>query len=406
MIGCGTPEVSCRRTRVLNITPSGDLGGRERQLLSISEALRENPSIQFDVLFMNARGPFYEASVEAGVVTLTAPTGLFQTLRYVELMRTYDIINFWGVNWRVFLAGILSGRTLTFSLQGARGVMQKRIKDLVVPAASRSDTRISFVEKTGYSIWKSRLRRFLRKWLLIHFLRRCSTVIVPSQYLADFCVSYYGLRRNQIAVINNAVNFNSIITTKTEKAIREELGLSPDTFLVGVAARYDTRKRLDRLIEAMGNLKKYPTIQAVIYGGGDPQIKANLDRQIEEYGIEGKVLFPGFRNDIYNYINALDVFVLPSDSEGMGLSIVESVFLRRPTVVFQDGGGVLEVIKDKQTGYVVKTVAELSELIVSLYKKQEISQTICEQGHDFVLNQFDVTLTAKEYARLLIGMNE
>lgn len=395
-----------KKIKILNITPSGDLGGRERQLLSISQSLKNSPDVQFDVLFIKGRGPFYEASLEESIVTLSSPNGMIKAFNfYLRVMNNYDFINYWGVNWQAFLAGMLSGAVLTFSLQGARGVMKKRIRDIVpekLIKENKSTISTTKDKATTDGVWRNRLTRFLKKWFLIHSLRRCSVVITPSKYLRDFCVSYYGLRLEQIVVINNAVNFTSIKTTKSKESIRQELGLGPDIFLVGVAARYDQRKRLDRLIDAIGKLKEYDKIKAVIFGGGDPAVKSMLDQQVAAYHIENKILFPGFRNDIYNYINALDIFVLPSDSEGMGLAIVESVFLGCPTVVFQDGGGVLEVIKNKLTGYVVNNVKELSDLILLLYKNPQLSTNICRQGKDYVMRNFDVNTTAQEYSNLFM----
>ncbi|KAB2881483.1 glycosyltransferase family 4 protein [bacterium] len=399
-----------KKVRVLNITPSGDLGGRERQILSISQSLKDNQEVQFDVFFIKAQGPFYDASLREGIVTMSLPSGVTNTIPYyLRVMKSYDIINYWGVNWQAYLAGILSGAIMTFSLQGARGVIRKRIKDIFFEKLFKKDSIENVksnhkINVISDSIWKNRLIRFLKKWLLIHSLRRCDVVIAPSQYLCDFCISYYGLRVEQVKLIKNSVNFESIKTTKSKGSIRLELGLEPDVFLVGVAARYDARKRLDRLIEALGNLREYDKIKGVIYGGGDATIKNKLDLQVAQHKIEMKILFPGFRDDIYNYINALDVFVLPSDSEGMGLAIVESVYLGCPTVVFQDGGGVLEVIKNRKTGYVVNDVKELSELIISLYKNPGMSQDICKEGKTFVMENFDVQKTAKEYADVFVKL--
>ncbi len=397
-----------KKLRVLNVTPSGDMGGRERQLLLISQSMKKDQGVQFDVLFLRGTGPFYEASLSEGIVTLKPPEGGLEAIVYcIRLMKTYDVVNFWGVNWQVFLAGIISGAILAFSLQGARGVIRKSIVKIL---SRKTSIKKHITESTSHgfantnSTWPQRFNRLFKKWMLIHFLRRCSLIIVPSKYLSDFCVSYYGLRDSKLRIIKNAVNFDEIKASRSVGDIRAELGISPDIFIVGVAARYDSRKRLDRLIDAMGQLREYDKIKAVIYGGGDSTIKMNLDRKIEGYKINTKILFPGFKSDIYNYINALDVFILPSDSEGMGLAIVESVYLCRPTVVFQDGGGVHEVIKNRKTGYVVNDVKELADLILFLYSNPETSQSICQQGKRFVEENFNVDVTAKEYAREFINL--
>lgn len=410
--------------KVLNITPNGSIGGRERQLFLLSKEFKRYGEVVFDTLFLRPEGPFYEKTVQQHIKVHILQFHRLdprRVLRLWQIFRQYDILNFWGVNNLCFTVALLTGKPAVFCLQGTRAILGKSIRSLMghffnkyfsrlgKSATDDAPSKIAANETTPRNdaisgsfpnaLKWSGAKRLINRGILRAFLLRCSKVIVPSRYLLEFCQNYFGLATQKIAIIHNAFDPDEIVLNKSRSVVRAELGLREECFVVGTAARFDPRKRLDRLVKTMSLLPSEIDVKAVIFGDGEPAMAQSLVRQMEELGVRSRILLPGFRPDIFSYLNAIDFFVLPSDSEGLPLAILESLYLKLPTAVFADGGGVHEVVKNGKTGFVVKGEKDLASLIQKHYSDRLASQTIVAGGYRHVLNHFTVTKIALKYRR-------
>lgn len=417
--------------KVLNITPNGSIGGRERQLFLLSKEFQRYGDVIFDTLFLQPEGPFYEKTVQQQIkahILRFHRLDPRRVLKLWQIFRQYDILNFWGVNNLCFAVALLTGKPAVFCLQGTRAILGKSIRSLVGHffnkyfgrlgksatddasskiAANETAPRIDAISGSfPIALRLSGAQRLIKREILRAFLHHCRKVIVPSRYLLEFCQNYFGLATQKIAIIHNAFDADEIILNKSRSEVRAELGLSEECFVVGTAARFDPRKRLDRLVKTMSLLPAEIDVKAVIFGDGEPAMAQSLVRQMEELGVRSRILLPGFRTDIFSYLNAIDFFVLPSDSEGLPLAILESLYLKLPTAVFADGGGVHEVVKNGKTGFVVKGEKDLASLILKHYSDRLASQTIVARGFRHVLDHFTVAKTALEYRRTFTALIE
>ena len=85
---------------------------------------------------------------------------------------------------------------------------------------------------------------------------------------------------------------------------------------------------------------------------GEGPMRTELEGLIQSLSLSGLVQLCGFRNDIPDFISALDLFVSSSRWEGLPIALVEAMLLKRP-VVATDVGGVSEVVKPGETGYLL-----------------------------------------------------
>jgi glycosyltransferase involved in cell wall biosynthesis len=111
-------------------------------------------------------------------------------------------------------------------------------------------------------------------------------------------------------------------------SIREELGIPADAALIGSVGRLVKQKRYDRLLRACATLPS--DVHCVIAGDGADM--ASLTDLAREMGIEDRVHLLGFRSDIGAILNALDVFVISSDFEGMANAMLEAMAAGIPVV--------------------------------------------------------------------------
>jgi len=128
-------------------------------------------------------------------------------------------------------------------------------------------------------------------------------------------------------------------------AFRRELGLRPETPLIGMVAAFDPRKGQDLLIQAMpAILARCPATQAVLVGNayrdrpGQPDYLMVLQDLARRLGVERAVHFTGFRTDVARIIPALDVALLLSHREAAGGVLIEYMMCGRPIVAARTEG--------------------------------------------------------------------
>jgi glycosyltransferase involved in cell wall biosynthesis len=136
-------------------------------------------------------------------------------------------------------------------------------------------------------------------------------------------------------------------------SLRSELGLETGAPLVGMVANIRAPKGHEYLIRAARKVvDRFPMARFLAAGEAHPLLSPSLEALVRELGLEREFLFLGFRDDVDRILNALDVSVLPSISEGFPFVTLESMALARPTVSTRCGGPE-EIVEDGKTGYLV-----------------------------------------------------
>ncbi|MBB1545570.1 MAG: glycosyltransferase family 1 protein, partial [Clostridiales bacterium] len=128
----------------------------------------------------------------------------------------------------------------------------------------------------------------------------------------------------KIKIINNAIDLEKFKFNKEKRnEIRKEIGLDEDTFLVGHIGRFVTVKNHEFLLDIFNEIHKKEKNSKLILIGRGP-LKKNIDRKINELGIKEEVIFTGQINNVSDYYNAIDVFLLPSFYEGLPVVGIEA----------------------------------------------------------------------------------
>jgi len=141
-------------------------------------------------------------------------------------------------------------------------------------------------------------------------------------------------------------------------AFRAQLGVSNEELLAGSLGRLDRAKGLDILLDAAAVIvKECPRFRLMIAGEG--REAARLKQQIAHLGLENHVRLVGLQ-DPRSFLSALDLYVMPSRSEGLGTAMIEAMTLGC-CVVASRVGGIPEVVRDEYSGLLVP--AENSQLL-------------------------------------------
>lgn len=131
------------------------------------------------------------------------------------------------------------------------------------------------------------------------------------------------LKQGKVTIIANAIDAEKFgFDVKEREAVRSALGLADET-VIGTVGRLAREKNPIYYIEVFRAFQKMePNSKLLVVGEGE--LLDPMKARIREYGLEENVLLLGRRNDVHRLLNAMDVFILPSVSEGLPIVLVEA----------------------------------------------------------------------------------
>jgi len=162
--------------------------------------------------------------------------------------------------------------------------------------------------------------------------------------------------------------------------LHEELWLPHGSPIVGNVAALVPHKGQRHLLDAAALvLREVPDARFVIAGEGE--LRESLQHQVKHLGLEKHVFLLGFRLDVLSVVKAFDIFVMSSVTEGLGTSLLDAMAAGKP-IVATTAGGIPEVVKDGQTGYLVppRDHREMADAIVKLLNDGALRRRMGEAG--------------------------
>ena len=245
-----------------------------------------------------------------------------------------------------------------------------------------------------------------RRWGLVYALLDRATlypadhIVAVSQKMQRQLVALPGLSTRRVTAIQNAIDCASYFAPELGGPCRAELGLSPESQVIGYAGRIDRVKRLDLLVEAFAKVvAQHPEARLVIIGEGEQRPK--LEALAASLGISHAVIWTGFRQDMSRLLAAMDVYVQPSVNEGLCLSILEAMAAGK-AVMATDVGGTQEVLTHQKTGILIPpgSSSAITDAIVDLLNHPEKRAALAHAARDHVVQEFDVQRMVEGYRRV------
>lgn len=210
---------------------------------------------------------------------------------------------------------------------------------------------------------------------------------------------------NNTLCINNAIDIERAEKIQLDRqTARKQLGLPDDALIIGCIGRLVPVKGHNVLIKAFAKVAaRYPQSQVAIIGGG--RSHTELSELASSLGIADKIHFLGTRADAMQYVKAFDLFVMPSYSEGLPLSLLEGLSGRLPAIgsdidslrpILEDSGSLQFRVGDHDD------LAGRLEEILNMSPEQR--QSMGETGYGYLCRAHSIDDFRASYRQLISNM--
>jgi glycosyltransferase involved in cell wall biosynthesis len=355
---------------VFLMTNSFERGGTERQFVELAQSLESGGcSVHLGCIF--DKGPFRDDLQRAGFAELPQ-FGLggslygWQSVKTRWQLRTHlrelKIAVAQAFDFYVNLTLVPAAKLARVPVIGS----QRQLGDLLTPAQSRAQ---------------------------LEMFRWCDRVVCNSKAAADRLLQA-GLRASKIVVIGNGLP--PVAFAGATPAVERR----PGVLRVGMIARMNARsKNHSVLLRAAARLvKKFPEAEFLL--AGDGPLRAELEKEAADLGIQRQVRFLGDRRDIPAILASLDLSVVPSLSESLSNVMIESMAAGVPVVATSLGGNVELGAEGRALLIPAGDVEALANSLERLLSDDKLRREMAQQARRFAQENFSVERIRQQYCEL------
>jgi glycosyltransferase involved in cell wall biosynthesis len=342
------------------------LGGKERRLVELMKEIKLRQQFEFELVVMNPEINYreiFDLKIKIHYLIRKTKKDLSVFLKFYKICKDYkpDVIHCWD------------GMTAIYSIPACRLLNIKLMNGMVVSSPSK--------------------RNILNKnWLRAKLAFPFSNIIIGNSKAG---LQAYKAPLKKSFVVYNGYNFNRNERLLEKKIIRQQLNIHTQ-YIIGMVATFSESKDYKTYYQAADIvLRKRNDVTFLAIGNNtdSPASKMMVDGEFRNH-----FRLLGKKSGIESFINAIDIGVLATFTEGISNSIMEYMALGKP-VIATSGGGTNEIVEDNKTGFLVKTsdAEELANRMEFLLNNAELRIQMGLAGKERVRNIFPIDKMIKKY---------
>ena len=261
---------------------------------------------------------------------------------------------------------------------------------------------ISYIHIIEWNLVKKSLKRF--RWIAGWFAKilarkkynKCNLLLVPAKEEAAI------LNSNKIktlkAIVYLGTDINKFVPAEDKAQAKKLVGINPKYFVIGYLGRVSREKDILTLYRAFVKLQKEnPNVRLLIVGGG-------IEEQERLFKAKQGIIFTGSEDNVVPYLQAMDVYVLPSLIETTSLTTMEAMSCGLP-VLATKVGFVKEYIKHNVNGifFPKRNSYILRKKIEMLMKDRELRETLGLNARETIEEVYSWDITVHKIKKILEG---
>ena len=376
----------CNPPRVLHLISSSGFFGADNMLIELSKELRHTGYTPIIGVFKNIHNPHVEVAEKAKQYNF--PFTLFPCNGRLDFKTILSIRRF----LKKQNIGIIHTHGYKSNLYALAASMGKSLP--------RVATCHNWLGDDPKMKFYARLDKF--------FLNQFDRVIAVSDSVKQEILNQ-NISANKVLTICNGIDTNRFNAPKKVESAGREFGIDKGCKVIGTVGRLSEEKGHIHLLNAAKKVvQEYPKVVFLIVGDGplrnDLEEKASALSQtqnLEKNGHESLFIFTGVRSDMPAIYSLMDIFVLPSLTEGLPMVLLESMASQKP-IVATNVGAIPKVIEHGHSGLLVQPgdAKELAKAIMDLLANPQKAHRLAEQARDKVKQQFSSERMAEKYVEV------
>ena len=210
-------------------------------------------------------------------------------------------------------------------------------------------------------------------------------IVTTGEKLRQTLHTDNGIPLEKMKSIPTGIDETRFFPAEDKQAVRKTLGLPEDKTVIGILATIRSWKGHEYLVRAVAGLKR-DDIHLLIVGDGPGYNK--IKNMVAELGISHQVTMPGNQDNVVPWLQAMDIFCLPSyGNEGVPQGIMQAMLCGLP-IISTDVGSILEVLHHDKNGYCIqaKDTKSLTEALKNLLQNSPLRTSFGEYSRKFALS--------------------
>lgn len=210
------------------------------------------------------------------------------------------------------------------------------------------------------------------------------------------------VRGLRLVTIFNGLDHQQMRVTQPASQIRAELGIAPDQRLIGIVGNIKQWKGQEVVIRAMRQVhERMPEVVCLLVGDNSPddaEYRRHIEALIEQLGLQRNVIVTGYRSNVPDYVNALELMIHASVApEPFGRVLLEGMALRKPLVA-SNGGAVPEIVQHGATGllFTPGDADDLARSLIDLLGNPQRVKAMGEAGFTRLIEHFGIDSNVRQ----------
>ncbi len=348
--------------RILHFINNLSGGGAEKFLYNLISSNDTKTNYQFDIILLNSNYDKYSTflrSKKINIITIQSKNPFKILFNIYQKYKKYDIIHAHLFPSFYYLA----------------------IAKIFFPHFPK----IVFTE---HSTFNRRRKFYLFKWIEWLIYNQYSKIICISVATKRNLLKWININKNKLEVIYNGIDLQSIYVSKKLNKYEIDNRIKKFDKLIILIGRFTDAKNHRLALDIINNLdKKFKLIFV-----GEGELQSSIKYNVDKLNLNNRVIFTGFREDVYSIINIADIILIPSKWEGFGIIAVEALSLGKQ-IVCSNIEGLKEVVKNQ--AFKVNSISNSNLYVKQIYKAIKKPKNKLKMIK--LASRFDIRFSFKKY---------
>jgi len=370
---------SNKKTKILIVNPSADLGGGNTISNNLAMGLDENIFEVFS--FFPTNGPASEIicnNVKNFYPSKNSFFAIIKSLKKVVKQNKINIVH----------------------AQGTRAAFWVRVAFLFSP----NRPKIIYTVHGFHIIRKNFISRNIFLFFEKILNQLVDVLVCVSESDKKIILKHKAISLEKIKIIKNGIDVTQFFIKKEEIQKTKEVLNLDNKFIMSSISRLHPQKDISTILNSVKIISsKINNFVLLIIGDGP--LRESLEKEVMDLNIVDKVIFLGARKDVPILMNVSDIIILSTNWEGLPLIPLEAGASKKP-IIASDVDGVRETIINGKTGFLFKKGSsnDLSDKILKLAASEQLRKEMGENGFKFVSENFSKEKMIKEYQNLYLSL--